>query len=74
MEEGTMKNNGIKVGDKLIAVKFCGFPDGTTEGKVYTVTRIESGWNQKLFFIKNDEDREVLPISTVFKKLVNANE
>ncbi|WP_102271338.1 hypothetical protein [Cytobacillus massiliigabonensis] len=64
-----MKNGDISVGTKLKAKSYCGFPDGTTTGKVYEVVRTEqSAFNQRLFFIINDNGREVMPISTIFSK------
>ncbi|SPT82982.1 Uncharacterised protein [Niallia circulans] len=63
-----MKNGDIKVGDKLIAVAWCGFPDGTTKGKTYTVTQVHPSHSQLIFKIINDDGREVFPISTTFRK------
>lgn len=63
-----MKNDEINVGDRLIAKAYCGFPDGTTEGNEYVVSQVRDGFNQRLFFIINDKGKEVLPISTTFKK------
>lgn len=66
--DAKVKNEDIKVGDKLIAVAGCGFPDGTTKGKTYTVTQVHPSHSQLIFKIINDDGREVLPISTTFKK------
>ncbi|AYV74275.1 hypothetical protein C2H98_23450 [Niallia circulans] len=63
-----MKNGDIKVGDKLIAVDWCGFPDGTTKGKTYTVTQVHPSHSQLIFKIINDDGREVFTISTTFRK------
>jgi hypothetical protein len=63
-----MKNGDVKVGDKMKAISYCGFPDGTTEGNLYTVSRMSQTYDQRLFFIINDEGKEVLPISTSFRR------
>ncbi len=66
-----MINGDINVGDVVKAKAFCGFPDGTTKGSRYKVTRVERAYKQRLFFIINDEGKEVLPVSTVFVKEAN---
>lgn len=59
----------LKVGDILIAKNWCGFPDGTTEGKEYEVTEVKTFPDNRIFFhIINDLGNEVLPISTTFKR------
>ena len=63
-----MKNGDVKVGDKMRAINYCGFPDGTTEGELYTVSRISQAYGQRLFFIINDDGKEGVAISTTFKK------
>lgn len=68
-----MKNSDINVGDTLIANAYCGFPDGTTKGNEYIVSRISNGHDQRLFWITNDENKEVLPISTKFTKKEGIN-
>jgi hypothetical protein len=58
----------MKVGDKLIANAYCGFPDGTTKCKSYTVSKVEEYTDREMFYIINDEGKETFPISTVFVK------
>ena len=57
----------MKVGDKLIAESYAGkFPDGTTEGKMYTVSKVEEFSDRVMFYIINDEGKVTFPVSTVF--------
>lgn len=58
----------IKAGDILIADKYCGFPDSTTQGKEYMVSRVEEFADKTIFWIIDDNGEERLPVSTTFKR------
>lgn len=59
----------IEVEDILIAESYCGFPDNTTKGKEYVVTKTELISNGRMqFWIIDDNGQERLPISTTFVK------
>jgi len=59
----------LKAGDILIAKHYCGFPDETTEGKEYEVSRAEEMSDGRImFYIIADDGKERLPISTTFKR------
>lgn len=64
-----MKNGTIKEGTVLVAEYGCDFPDRTTKGKEYKVTKVDDyeGLGQRFFRIVNDEGKDVLPISTRFR-------
>lgn len=59
----------MKVGDILIAEHYCGFPDNTTKGKEYQVTKVKEMFDGRImFWIINDDGKESFPISTTFKR------
>lgn len=61
----------LKVGDVLIAEHYCGFPDHTTQGREYVVTRVNESWDGRVMFhIIADDAQERFPISTSFRRKV----
>jgi len=56
----------MKVGTKLKAKNYCGYPDMTTKGKIYEVVEVY-GSGGIFFKIVNDEGNKILPISTTFE-------
>lgn len=59
----------LKAGDILIAEHYCGFPDETTKGNEYEVSRTEEMSDGRImFYIIADDGKERLPISTTFKR------
>lgn len=59
----------IKVGDILVAESYCGFPDSTTKGKEYVVSKVEVLTDGRImFWIIGDDGKEHFPVSTKFKK------
>ena len=62
----------LKVGEILIAEAFCGFPDSTTQGKEYIVSKVDRNrYGNVEFKIIDDNGIERFPISTRFKKKVS---
>ncbi|MCA1064713.1 hypothetical protein QTG56_24185 (plasmid) [Rossellomorea sp. AcN35-11] len=59
----------MKIGDILIAEHYCGFPDNTTKGKEYDVSKVENHFDGRvMFWIIDDIGEERFPISTTFKR------
>lgn len=57
----------LKAGDVVVADKFCGFPDNTTKGKEYTISKVEHFSDRTMFWIIDDNGEERFPVSTAFK-------
>lgn len=62
--------NKLKVGDILIAEKYCGFPDHTTLGKEYAVSKVQEVEGREMFWIMGDNGEESFPVSTSFKRKI----
>ena len=62
----------LKVGDVLKAQYYC-FPDHTTPGKEYVVTKVEEVLEGvcgvEMFWIIDDLGQECMPISTLFQRV-----
>lgn len=58
----------VKLGDILIADKWCGFPDNTTKGKEYKVVQVRTYADRQMFWIIDDKGQKRFPISTTFKR------
>lgn len=59
----------LKAGDILIAEHYCGFPDYTTEGKEYVVSKATEMFDGRIMFrIIADDGKERMPVSTTFKR------
>lgn len=60
----------IKIGDKLEAIGYTGFPDHTTKGQIYVVKDVWlNKWGNPNFKIINDKGELIIPISTLFTKV-----
>lgn len=60
----------MNTGDILIAESYCGFPDNTTKGKEYIISKVERHFGGRvMFWIIDDNGVERLPISTTFKRI-----